>query len=232
MKIRIFLVALILTAQIAGIFCASRAREREWQNNPTFRLKCISYDPRDLLRGHYLPLRFEIENAGVPFSKFDTIAQKQLREALADDIDELFKSESKERYVSLLHHQELWAILAPNGNTGIWEIENVVTQDPGIDFNTNPQGRKIALKARFGYGFRLKKTGQNPEDFFTAGSPVEIKPQLEFNFPNRRFYLSEEKAKRFDREFGNDMNRVSVELFFRDDGTLIPKRILVDGKEY
>ena len=255
MKIRIFIIALILAAQVFGIFCVSLAREREWNNNPTFRLKCVSYDPRDFLRGHYLPLRFEIEGP-VPFSKFDTAAQQKLRDELADDIADLLKpDEDGFQHAIFPDNWFFWAILTPNKTTGLWEIERVTAEDPKIDFNTNPHSGKIALKVRRISPLILNKTSnqhyavihlsegqentpsdvktaRNPEDFFTAGSPFEIRPTLEFAFIERRFYLSEEKAARFDREFQNDMNRVSAELFFRADGSVTPKRLLIDGDPF
>ena len=235
MKLRIFLVALILAAQVAGIFCVSRAREREWQNNPTFRLECATYDPRDFLRGHYLPLQFKIEDE-IPISKFDAPAQKKLRK----------------EYAHIPRGREFWVILAPNAETGLWEIERVTAEDPKIDFNADPQAGKIALKADDPYILPLRKTvdilapsatesaekhttqtAQGPEDFFTAGSPFEIKVRLDFPFPNRRFYLPEEKAKEFDKKFrGNTQHVVSAELFFRADGSVVPKRLFIDGEEY
>ncbi|MBP3302175.1 MAG: GDYXXLXY domain-containing protein [Opitutales bacterium] len=235
MKLRIFLVALILAAQVAGIFCVSRAREREWQNNPTFRLECRSYDPRDFLRGHYLPLQFKIEDE-IPISKFDASAQKKLRK----------------EYAHIPRSREFWVILAPNAETGLWEIERVTAEDPEIDFNANPQTGKIALKADDPYILPLRKnvdflapsatesaekhttqTAQSPEDFFTAGSPIEVKVRLDFPFTNRRFYLPEEKAKEFDKKFrGNTQHVISAELFFRADGSVVPKHLFIDGEEY
>ena len=254
MKIRIFIITLILAAQVLGLFFVSLAREREWNNNPTFRLKCVSYDPRDFLRGHYLPLRFKIEGP-IAFSKFDAAAQQKLRDELADDIDSLLKPDGDGyHYVYFPENWEFWAILAPNEATGLWEIERVTAEDPKIDFNAHPHSGKIALKVERLNTLRLNKTiahhhplvqfagaqeksepavtAKRPEDFFTAGSPFEIQVPLEFAFANRRFYLSEEKAKRFDREFQNDMDRVSAELFFRADGSVVPKHLLVDGKPF
>lgn len=251
MKLRIFLVALILAAQVAGIFCVSRAREREWQNNPTFRLECATYDPRDFLRGHYLPLQFKIEDE-IPISKFDAPAQKKLRKEIDNVLARLFALGTDYQSVYIPRGREFWVILAPNAETGLWEIERVTAEDPKIDFNTDPQAGKIALKADDPYILPLRKTvdilapsatesaekhttqtAQGPEDFFTAGSPFEIKVRLDFPFPNRRFYLPEEKAKEFDKKFrGNTQHFVSAELFFRDDGTVVPKRLFVDGEEY
>ncbi len=251
MKLRIFLVALILAAQVAGIFCVSRAREREWQNNPTFRLECTTYDPRDFLRGHYLPLRFKIENE-IPISKFDASAQKKLSEEIAKALAEIFAENTDYQYAYIPRGREFWVILAPNAETGLWEIERVTAEDPKINFNANPQTGKIALKADRPYILPLRKTvnilalsatesaekhitqtARSPEDFFTAGSPFEIKVRLDFPFTNRRFYLPEEKAKEFDKKFrGNTQHVVSAELFIRDDGTVVPKHLFIDGEEY
>lgn len=240
MKFKIFLVVLILSAQIAGIFCVSRAREREWQNNPTFRLECATYDPRDFLRGHYLPLRFKIEDAEIPFSKFDVPAQKKLRKALGNEIVKLFTGERESVYERLPDDWEFWAILAPNAQTGFWEIERVTLDNPKIDFNANSQAGKIALKSRDDRFWLLKRpirasaqTTKNPEDFFTAGSPFEINVPLYFSFPNRRFYLPERKAKEFDEKYrGNTQHVISAELFFRADGSIVPKRLFIDGEEF
>lgn len=248
MKLKIFLIALILAAQVVGIFCVSFARERERQNNPTFRLECTTYDPRDFLRGHYLPLRFEIED-GIPISKFDVPAQKKLREKIDDKLATLFAGNTRYDYVCFPHDWEFWVVLAPNVQTGFWEIERVTLDDPKIDFNANPQAGKIALKTDGIYIWPLRKTigndaretteaqkeqtAQSPEDFFTAGSPFEIKVRLDFPFKNRRFYLAEEKGKEFDRKFrGNTQHVISAELFIRNDGSVVPKRFFVDGVEF
>lgn len=243
MKLRIFLVLLILAAQIAGIFCVSFARERDRQNNPTFRLECTSYDPRDFLRGHYLPLQFKIENE-IPISKFDTSAQKKLREEIDKALSQLLAGGADYQYAYIPRDWEFRAILAPNAETGFWEIERVTAEDPKIDFNANPEAGKIALKADNPYVLPLRKTvhipvqstkqtAQSPKDFFTAGSPFEIKVRLDLPFRNRRFYLPEEKAKEFDEKFrGNTQHVISAELFIRNDGSAVPKRIFIDGEEY
>lgn len=251
MKFRIFLAALILAAQIAGIFCVSLARERERENNPTFRLECASYDPRDFLRGHYLPLQFKIENE-IPISKFDASAQKKLREEIDKALSLLLAGGADYQYAYIPRGWEFWVLLTPNAETGLWEIERVTAENPKIDFNANPQAGKIALKADDPYILPLRKTvyilapsatesaekhaaqtAQSPKDFFTAGSPFEIKVRLDLPFPNRRFYLSEEKAKEFDKKFrGNTQHVISAELFIRDDGSVVPKRLFIDGEEY
>ena len=254
MKLRIFLVALILAAQVAGIFCVSRAREREWQNNPTFRLECTTYAPRDFLRGHYLPLRFKIENE-IPISKFDASAQEKLREEIDKALSLLLAGGADYQYAYIPRGREFWVVLAPDAETGIWEIERVTAEDPKIDFNANPQAGKIALKADDPYILPLRKTidfhavvqiaegaktcehrtqtAQSPEDFFSAGSPFEIKVRLDFPFPNRRSYLPEEKAREFDKKFrGNTQHVVSAELFIRNGGSVVPKRLFIDGEVY
>ncbi|MGN0835348.1 MAG: GDYXXLXY domain-containing protein [Candidatus Spyradosoma sp.] len=234
-RFALLLVVLILAAQLVGLFCVSAARERERANNPTFRLECASYDPRDLLRGHYLPLDFKILR-DVPASKLDAAARERLREKHADEINRLAES----REVSFVpKSDEFWLVLAPNAETGFWEVERATFDDPKIDFNANPENGRVALRSKWSGAqwlrFLRPKDAPAPktfDDVFDPAFGVTMRT-YEFELPNSRFYLSEEKAKRFDAEVGGNAARVvSVELFLRADGEPVLKRLFVDGKEF
>ncbi|MGN0861208.1 MAG: GDYXXLXY domain-containing protein [Candidatus Spyradosoma sp.] len=234
-RFALFLVVLILAAQLVGLFCVSAARERERANNPTFRLECASYDPRDLLRGHYLPLDFKILR-DVPASKLDAAARERLREKHADEINRL----GEEREASLMTNLDgFWLVLAPNAGTGFWEVERATFDDPKIDFNAHPENGRAALRLKWSGAlwlrFRRPKDAPAPktfDDVFDSAFSVTI-ASSEFRVPNSRFYLSEEKAKRFDAEArGNAARVVSAELFLRDDGAPVLKRLFVDGEEF
>lgn len=242
MKLRIFIVVLILAAQIAGLAYVSYLREREWRNNPTFRLQCTSYDPRDLLRGHYLPLDFKILD-DIPFSKFDAEAQEKIRKELADDIERVLSGEvSSSRSYSFSRLPDFWLVLVPALETGFWEVERVTASDPKIDFNANPEAGKVVLRSGKKLGYwslavcirRPKRNESIPENLQPANES-ELLFSFEDSrtfFPNGRFYLSEEKAKEFDRRYGRASENVSAELFLRSDGTPVIKRIFVNGEEF
>lgn len=73
---------------------------------------------------------------------------------------------------------------------------------------------------------------ENFDEIFDPASAVRVS-SWDFSLPNSRFYLSEEKAKRFDSEIrGNAERVVSAELFLRADGTPVLKRLFADGKEF
>ena len=234
-RFALFLVVLILAAQLVGLFCVSAARERERANNPTFRLECASYDPRDLLRGHYLPLDFKILR-DVPASKLDAAARERLREKHADEINRL----AEEREASLMMNLDgFWLVLAPNAETGFWEVERATFDDPKIDFNAHPENGRAALRLKWSGALwlRLRRPKDAPapktfDDVFDPAFGVTMH-SYDFELPNDRFYLSEEKAKRFDAEVrGNAARVVSAELFLRDDGAPVLKRLFVDGEEF
>ena len=234
-RFALFLVVLILAAQLVGLFCVSAARERERANNPTFRLECASYDPRDLLRGHYLPLDFKILR-DVPASKLDAAARERLREKHADEINRL----AEEREASLMMNLDgFWLVLAPNAGTGFWEVERATFDDPKIDFNAHPENGRAALRLKWSGALwlRFRRTKEAPapktfDDVFDPAFGVTMR-SYDFELPNSRFYLSEEKAKRFDAEArGNAARVVSAELFLRDDGAPVLKRLFVDGEEF
>ncbi len=234
-RFALFLVVLILAAQLVGLFCVSAARERERANNPTFRLECASYDPRDLLRGHYLPLDFKILR-DVPASKLDAAARERLREKHADEINRL----GEEREASLMMNLDgFWLVLAPNAETGFWEVERATFDDPKIDFNAHPENGRAALRLKWSGAlwlrFRRPEDAPAPktfDDVFDPAFGVTMR-SYDFELPNSRFYLSEEKAKRFDAEArGNAARVVSAELFLRDDGAPVLKRLFVDGEEF
>lgn len=239
-KTRIFLVALVLAAQVAGIFCVSAARERERAVNPTFRLECRSYDPRDFLRGHYLPLDFKILRE-IPASKFDAAAREHIRESKPSLRDEIARDDPKRGASGFfnLDREDLWLVLAPNAETGFWDVKRISFDDPKIDFNANPEAGKAALRilriARVSLYFERERNAPAPRTFdeiFDPACAVKLRCR-NFALPNSRFYLPEEKAKRFDREIGGNAERaVSVEIFLRDDGTPVPKRLFVDGVEF
>lgn len=234
-RFALFLVVLILAAQLVGLFCVSAARERERANNPTFRLECASYDPRDLLRGHYLPLDFKILR-DVPASKLDAAARERLREKHADEINRL----AEEREASLMMNLDgFWLVLAPNAETGFWEVERATFDDPKIDFNAHPENGRAALRLKWSGAlwlrFRRPEDAPAPktfDDVFDPAFGVTMR-SYDFELPNSRFYLSEKKAKRFDAEArGNAARVVSAELFLRDDGAPVLKRLFVDGEEF
>lgn len=234
-RFALFLVVLILAAQLVGLFCVSAARERERANNPTFRLECASYDPRDLLRGHYLPLDFKILR-DVPASKLDAAARERLREKHADAINRL----GEEREASLMTTpDEFWLVLAPNAETGFWEVERATFDDPKIDFNAHPENGRAALRLKWSGAlwlrFRRPEDAPAPKTFDDVFDPAfgVTMHSYDFELPNSRFYLSEKKAKRFDAEArGNAARVVSAELFLRDDGAPVLKRLFVDGEEF
>ena len=234
-RFALFLVVLILAAQLVGLFCVSAARERERANNPTFRLECASYDPRDLLRGHYLPLDFKILR-DVPASKLDAAARERLREKHADEINRL----GEEREASLMMNLDgFWLVLAPNAGTGFWEVERATFDDPKIDFNAHPENGRAALRLKWSGAlwlrFRRPEDAPLPKTFDDVFDPAfgVTMCSYDFELPNDRFYLSEEKAKRFDAEVrGNAARVVSAELFLRDDGAPVLKRLFVDGEEF
>lgn len=257
-RFALFLVVLILAAQLVGLFCVSAARERERANNPTFRLECASYDPRDLLRGHYLPLDFKILR-DVPASKLDAAARERLREKHADEINRL----GEEREASLMMNLDgFWLVLAPNAETGFWEVERATFDDPKIDFNAHPENGRAALRLKWSGAlwlrFRRPEDAPAPKTFDDVFDPSferscsrsrERAPKTfddvfnpafgvtmrsyDFELPNSRFYLSEKKAKRFDAEArGNAARVVSAELFLRADGAPVLKRLFVDGEEF
>lgn len=234
-RFALFLVVLILAAQLVGLFCVSAARERERANNPTFRLECASYDPRDLLRGHYLPLDFKILR-DVPASKLDAAARERLREKHADEINRL----GEEREASLMMNLDgFWLVLAPNAETGFWEVERATFDDPKIDFNAHPENGRAALRLKWSGAlwlrFRRPEDAPAPktfDDVFDPAFGVTMR-SYDFELPNSRFYLSEKKAKHFDAEArGNAARVVSAELFLRDDGAPVLKRLFVDGEEF
>lgn len=234
-RFALFLVVLILAAQLVGLFCVSAARERERANNPTFRLECASYDPRDLLRGHYLPLDFKILR-DVPASKLDAAARERLREKHADEINRL----AEEREASLMMNLDgFWLVLAPNAETGFWEVERATFDDPKIDFNAHPENGRAALRLKWSGAlwlrFRRPEDAPAPKTFDDVFDPAVgvTMHSYDFELPNSRFYLSEKKAKRFDAEArGNAARVVSAELFLRDDGAPVLKRLFVDGEEF
>ena len=234
-RFALFLVVLILAAQLVGLFCVSAARERERANNPTFRLECASYDPRDLLRGHYLPLDFKILR-DVPASKLDAAARERLREKHADEINRL----GEEREASLMMNLDgFWLVLAPNAGTGFWEVERATFDDPKIDFNAHPENGRAALRLKWSGAlwlrFRRPEDAPAPKTFDDVFDPAfgVTMCSYDFELPNDRFYLSEEKAKRFDAEVrGNAARVVSAELFLRADGEPVLKRLFVDGEEF
>lgn len=245
MKLRIFFIALILAAQVAGIAFMSFARERERENNPTFRLQCATYDPRDLLRGHYLPLDFKILD-DIPFSKFDADAQKRIRTPLMKHnggaFDSILKGGCASRQLYYWGDAHVfWIVLAPAAKTGFWEIELVTTSDPKIDFNANPDAGKVALPATLPRYYTMHvrnpncKTDANGKTVKMPASEQDLLFSFESPqhfFPNNRFYLAEEKAKEFDKKYRGNEERVSAELFLRDDGSPVIKRLFVDGEAF
>ena len=243
MKLRIFIVALILAAQIAGLAYISYLREREWRDNPTFRLECTSYDPRDLLRGHYLPLDFKILD-DIPFEKFDAEAQEKIRKEFARNIERVRSGENSFAYSYSYSTPppNFWLVLKPAAETGFWEVEHVTTSDPKIDFNTNPEAGKIVLRSGTKSKYRRIRISnphlneneplpENPPQTEERALLVSFENPWDF-FPNYRFYLAEEKAKEFDKKYRGNEERVSAELFLRGDGSPVIKRIFVNGEEF
>lgn len=235
-KTRIFILSLILAAQVIGIVCVSVARERERANSPTFLLKCRSYDPRDILRGHYLPLDFEALR-DIPACRFDAAARERIFAVGGSQLEKLFTSDDV--WVGGLSG-DIWLVLSSNAETGFWEVESVSFEDPKIDFNAHPEAGKVALRCscepwRETLRFSREPDAPAPktrEEVFDPACGVTCSV-LHSTFSNSRFYLSEKKAKRFDAEVRRERgNVVSAELFLRADGVPVPKRLFVNGVEF
>lgn len=138
MKLRIFLVLLVLAAQLGAIFHFSREREREAAEAPRIRLACeIPAARRQMtlgggVLGHAFLLNFEIARA-IPFSKFDAAAQATLRAKLSPLVAARMKNPAPEGSAKdAVAFDEIDAriVLKTNAESGLSEIDYVTFSEP------------------------------------------------------------------------------------------------------
>lgn len=228
------------------------SREREW--NFRFRLAIEKFS--DQYVSARLKPTFEIQT-GIPFSKFDEKSRERIRaytqpriQAWLDDDKAAILRLHGATYLNCIYDKdylhssnylegelEYWLLLAENPQTGLWEIERVLTEKPTAGTLTN--GKVLLHSPRASALATPLTKGEIPdniraEDFFADG-----KHELKFSFYALEcglgFYFPKSKMREFvakNNAVGTKCLQASAELFLRDNGAVVVRRLLVNGKEF
>lgn len=204
MKIfKICLVIAVVLIQIAAIFWLSFEREKERDTAETFIMRCGVFDPRDWLRGHYLPLNFEIENQKHRLADVEKILYpEELKDVwkFFEDLKEVPEEFREWRY--FYPSWEFCLLFEKNPENGFAEFVGIVPAGTPA----SPGTLVVPAVAKF-VGWEFKDGGD--ADFYNG----EV--QIRFKSVSRRFYVSEAKAKKFD-----GVTKMAAEVYLRGDGSL------------
>ncbi len=232
-SLKIFLVIALVVAQIVAIFVLSFARERERDNAKTFYLRCETYDPRDLLRGHYFPVNFEIDREKFSLSKIDEsiIDPDDLKSAKESFV--LWQNEDKPFSWKTfnLEQTRLKMVLMLDEKTRIAYIAGIYKNAPVYDERSEAivlDVKAECIRWEADYKASAKSATKKPK--FNDGE-IYLKPVNH----ERRFYVSETRAKALDKQLEEARKNPDVpaeilaEVFLRSDGSLGIKNLIVNG---
>lgn len=137
MKLRILLVVLVLAAQGAAIFSASRSREIEQRTAPKIRLACQISPLHSGFLGKFLTLRFDALQK-IPFEKFDAAAQATLRAKLFPAVVALAANSAATGTFDTnaaaqkcgIDGNDVWLVLEPNPENETCELVRATFSEP------------------------------------------------------------------------------------------------------
>lgn len=161
MKLRILLVVLVLAAQGAAIFSASRSREIEQRTAPKIRLACQISPLHSGFFGKFLTLKFDALQK-IPFEKFDAAAQATLRAKLFPAVVALAANSAATGTFDTnaaaqkcgIDGNDVWLVLEPNPENETCELVSATFSEPP------PTAGAFVLRSKIS-GFTLAESVRN-----------------------------------------------------------------------
>lgn len=174
MKLRILLVVLVLAAQGAAIFSASRSREIEQRTAPKIRLACQISPLHSCFLGKFLTLRFDALQK-IPFEKFDAAAQATLRAKLFPAVVALaansaapgtFDTNAAAQKCGIAGN-DVWLVLEPNPENETCELVRATFSAPP------PTAGAFVLRSKIS-GFTLAESVRNVPENASPAVPENV----------------------------------------------------------
>lgn len=260
--IRYFLLILIVAAQVAYLVYSYGERTKEIENAPHLVLKCKQYDPRDIFRGDYFAisnsfLRLELDSPvwgkslywGKDFDQERVLSRHiYLKEGKAV-LDITPREKGADDAVDLLNtfiDGVKLAVFWKQGEDGIHNATRV--EAPGTAEDTAAEGEiRTVMNVEFAefvpQRVETDEEGKDAESEAEDGEAEESKEihytvtaTFKFsgitNYDGLHFYIPDNMTPN-DYEIPEDWkDKFSVVLVYREDGTVIPNMLCVDGQPY
>lgn len=259
--IRYFLLILIVAAQVAYLVYSYGERTKEIENAPHLVLKCKQYDPRDILRGDYFAisnsfLRLELDSPvwgkslywGNDFDQERVLNRTYLDEGKAV-LDITPREKGADDAVDLLNtfiDGGKLAVFWKQGEDGIHNATRV--EAPGTAEDTAAEGeiRTVMNVAFAEFAPQRVETDEEGKDETSEAEDGEAEENKEIHYTvtatfkfsgithydGLHFYIPDNMTPN-DYEIPEDWkDKFSVVLVYREDGTVIPNMLCVDGQPY
>lgn len=260
--IRYFLLILIVAAQVAYLVYSYGERTKEIENAPHLVLKCKQYDPRDILRGDYFAisnsfLRLELDSPvwgkslywGKDFDQERVLSRHiYLNEGKAV-LDITPREKGADDAVDLLNtfiDGGKLAVFWKQGEDGIHNATRV--EAPGTAEDTAAEGEiRTVMNVEFAeFVPQRVETDEEGKDEASEAEDGEAEENKEIhytvtatfkfsgitNYDGLHFYIPDNMTPN-DYEIPEDWkDKFSVVLVYREDGTVIPNMLCVDGQPY
>ena len=259
--IRYFLLILIVAAQVAYLVYSYGERTKEIENAPHLVLKCKQYDPRDILRGDYFAisnsfLRLELDSPvwgkslywGKDFDQERVLNRTYLDEGKAV-LDITPREKGADDAVDLLNtfiDGGKLAVFWKQGEDGIHNATRV--EAPGTAEDTAAEGEiRTVMNVEFAeFVPQRVETDEEGKDAESEAEDGEAEENKEIHYTvtatfkfsgithydGLHFYIPDNMTPN-DYEIPEDWkDKFSVVLVYREDGTVIPNMLCVDGQPY
>lgn len=259
--IRYFLLILIVAAQVAYLVYSYGERTKEIENAPHLVLKCKQYDPRDILRGDYFAisnsfLRLELDSPvwgkslywGKDFDQERVLHRPYLDEGKAV-LDITPREKGADDAVDLLNtfiDGGKLAVFWKQGEDGIHNATRV--EAPGTAEDTAAEGEiRTVMNVVFAeFAPQRVETDEEGKDAESEAEDGEAEENKEIHYTvtatfkfsgithydGLHFYIPDNMTPN-DYEIPEDWkDKFSVVLVYREDGTVIPNMLCVDGQPY
>lgn len=260
--IRYFLLILIVAAQVAYLVYSYGERTKEIENAPHLVLKCKQYDPRDILRGDYFAisnsfLRLELDSPvwgkslywGKDFDQERVLSRHIYLDEGKAVLDITPREKGADDAVDLLNtfiDGGKLAVFWKQGEDGIHNATRV--EAPGTAEDTAAEGEiRTVMNVKFApQRVETDEEGKDAESEAEDGEAEESKENKEIhytvtatfkfsgitNYDGLHFYIPDNMTPN-DYEIPEDWkDKFSVVLVYREDGTVIPNMLCVDGQPY
>lgn len=260
--IRYFLLILIVAAQVAYLVYSYGERTKEIENAPHLVLKCKQYDPRDILRGDYFAisnsfLRLELDSPvwgkslywGKDFDQERVLSRHIYLDEGKAVLDITPREKGADDAVDLLNtfiDGGKLAVFWKQGEDGIHNATRV--EAPGTAEDTAAEGeiRTVMNVAFAEFVPQRVETDEEGKDEASEAEDGEAEEGKEIHYTvtatfkfsgithydGLHFYIPDNMTPN-DYEIPEDWkDKFSVVLVYREDGTVIPNMLCVDGQPY
>ena len=248
--IRIYLLYVIVLAQLVWLGWNYGDRVREVESSPVLHVSCSNYDPRDLLRGDYVMLdvtqTFPLEKVGASFFWTEAlchavnhstlyVAETRKEYAVSNPLQPRAATGNVPVEIRSYASDLRVAVFWKKGEDALHQIARV--EVPGSSADVAQEGeRRIEMWAS------LRRRAEYVAESDTAELRVDLRLRFSKNNSFLRYYV-EEKSGDLDRIWYEELKHTwnafpdirvhrTVELVLRKDAAPIPRMVYLNGIPY